>query len=235
MQGCLDERTILDVAEGSLEASRQAGVADHLDTCELCRQLVALAAREDRGDEPDDAAPPPTLPSRQWLSQGQTVGRYTILKFLGAGGMGAVYAAYDPQLDRKVALKLLRPGGGAASARERLATLLQREGQALARVSHPNVVAVYDAGTFEDQVFVAMEFVEGENLRAWLAVKPRPWREVLRVLSEAGAGLCAAHEVGLVHRDFKPANVLLDGSPAADRGPSSVSARIGKNCQKSVP
>ena len=132
------------------------------------------------------------------------VGRYYVLEGLGAGGMGVILAAYDPELDRRVAVKLLRAGPGPlASAR------LLREAQALARVSHPNVVQIHDTGVQDDQVFLAMELVDGVNLRVWLDEGPRPWRTILRVFVEAGRGLAAAHAAGIVHRDFKPENVLI--------------------------
>ncbi len=138
------------------------------------------------------------------------VGRYVVLERIGAGGMGVVYAAYDPELDRKVALKLLHPERtGAAAEEHRLR--LQREAQAIARLSHPNVVAVFDAGTLDEQVFVAMEFVAGRTLRQWLREEKRSWREIVAVFLAAGRGLAAAHDAGLVHRDFKPDNVLLGG------------------------
>jgi eukaryotic-like serine/threonine-protein kinase len=142
------------------------------------------------------------------LTPGTTVGRYMILSRLGSGAMGVVYAAYDPELDRKVALKLLHPRGGSSlDSRVRL----MREAKALARLSHPNVVAVHDVGTFAERVFLAMEFVDGKTLSAWLKdqVSPRPWPEVLALLRDAGAGLAAAHAAGLIHRDFKPDNVLI--------------------------
>jgi eukaryotic-like serine/threonine-protein kinase len=143
--------------------------------------------------------------------QGQQVGRYMLLKAVGQGGMGVVYAAYDPELDRKVALKLLHPGGrrwDRAQARARL----QREAQAMARISHPHVIPVFDVGTHQDQVFVAMEFVEGGTLSDWLKKGEHTWREVLALFLQAGEGLAEAHAAGLVHRDFKPANVLLGKS-----------------------
>jgi tetratricopeptide (TPR) repeat protein len=149
-------------------------------------------------------APPASAPT---LTLGALVGRYLILDRLGSGGMGVVYAAYDPELDRKIALKLLRPdSAGGSGGRSRLL----REAQAMARLSHPNVVAVFDVGTFGDDVFVAMELVEGTTLKQWLKAQPRPIREVLAVFVQAGRGLEAAHERGLVHRDFKPENVIVD-------------------------
>ena len=138
----------------------------------------------------------------------QQIGRFMVLSTLGRGGMGVVYTAYDPELDRKVALKLVHLRGDAehlALARERLL----HEAQTMAQLSHPNVVAVYEVGSVDDQVFLAMEYVRGDSLRVWLQT-PRPWRELLAVFLQAGAGLDAAHKAGIVHRDFKPDNALVD-------------------------
>lgn len=154
---------------------------------------VAGASRADRVARP-------SLPER--------LGRYRVLSTLGSGGMGIVYAAYDPELDRKVALKLIRPGVDDDEARSRLV----REAHAMARVSHPNIVPVYDVGVHEERVYVAMEFVRGGTLREWLGAERRGWREIREVFVAAGRGLEAAHEVGLVHRDFKPENVLVGDS-----------------------
>jgi hypothetical protein len=124
--------------------------------------------------------------------------------------MGIVFAAYDPQLDRKVALKLLRTGLQLPTkdAQKRL----RREAQAIAQLSHPNVVQVYDVGmTDDDELYIAMEFVEGDTLTTWLKNYPRTWREILDVFRQAARGLAAAHGVGLLHRDFKPDNVLVGG------------------------
>jgi len=144
------------------------------------------------------------------LTRGAAIGRYIVLALVGRGGMGEVYAAYDPELDRKVAVKLLRvkPGNGVSLAEGRHRTL--REAQAIARLSHSNVVVVYDVGTFEDKVFIAMEYVEGNTVTYWLQARQRTWQEILKVFMAAGSGLAAAHEKGLVHRDFKTDNVMID-------------------------
>src|SRR4051812_12479072 len=143
------------------------------------------------------------------LARGASIGRYVVLGLVGRGGMGEVYAAYDPELDRKGAVKLLRvkPGAGVSLTEGRQRTL--REAQAIARLSHPNVVVVYDVGTFEEKVFIAMEFVEGHTAGFWAQSQNRTWQETLKVYLAAGRGLAAAHEKGLVHRDFKPDNVMV--------------------------
>jgi tetratricopeptide (TPR) repeat protein len=134
---------------------------------------------------------------------GSVVDRYTLLEKVGAGGAGWVYSAYDAKLDRKVALKVLRRRS------EEYEALLMREARAMARLSHPNVVAVFDTGVIGERVYLAMEFVHGGSLRRWQRSARRGWREVVRAYIEAGHGLSAAHAAGLVHRDFKPDNVLV--------------------------
>ena len=155
---------------------------------------------------------PPASGNEPGLSEGAIIGRYVVLGLLGRGGMGEVYAAYDPELDRKIAVKLLRARGHGDAAVAEGKTRLLREAQAIARLSHPNVVVVYDVGTFRDSVFIAMEFVEGNTVGYWLEAKPRKLKEVLDVFMAAGRGLVAAHAAGLVHRDFKPDNVMITRS-----------------------
>jgi len=143
---------------------------------------------------------------------GVMLGRYLVLEPLGRGGMGVVLAAFDSALERKVALKLVRPPGREPKAAARSRSALRREAQALAALAHPNVVPVYDVGEFSipdspPGLYIAMELQPGQTLRQW-AKKPRPWRDIVDVFLDAGRGLAAAHRAGIVHGDFKPANVV---------------------------
>jgi tetratricopeptide (TPR) repeat protein/predicted Ser/Thr protein kinase len=158
--------------------------------------------------EPTSAETEP-LPSR--------IGRFKVLKRLGSGGMGVVYVAYDDALGRKVALKVLRTSAISAAKRAKARDRLKREAQAMAKLSHPHVITIYDVGQIDDQIFLAMEFVKGVTLTKWLrsaegpnGPRRRTWQEVLVVFIQAGRGLSAAHRNGIIHRDFKPDNVLID-------------------------
>ncbi|MFO7566044.1 MAG: serine/threonine-protein kinase [Enhygromyxa sp.] len=144
---------------------------------------------------------------------GAKLGRYVVLSHMGTGGMGVVYAAYDPELDRRIALKLMHParsGGGVdPQATERASRRMLAEAKAMAQLSHPNVITVHDVGTIDGRVFIAMEFVEGVPLSTWMREPGRDWQALLELFIRAGRGLEAAHAAGLVHRDFKPDNVLV--------------------------
>ena len=144
----------------------------------------------------------PASTSEQW--SGRRIGRYFVIDVLGEGGMGVVLRAYDPRLQREVALKTLRVAGNTGATRQ-----LVREARAMAQVNHPNVLPIYDVVDDEDGGFLSMELVEGQALSQWLAEERHSWREIIRVFVEAGRGLAAAHQHGLVHRDFKPGNVLI--------------------------
>ena len=143
------------------------------------------------------------------LEAGDRLGRYVVLEIIGAGGMGEVYSAYDPELDRRIALKVIRPSADDSETLTTARGRLLREAQAMAQLSHPNVISVFDVGTLADNVYVAMEYVEGQDLRAWAALERPEWREVLELYIAAARGLAAAHDADMVHRDFKPDNVLL--------------------------
>jgi hypothetical protein len=211
----LDDNAASEFVSGSLPPSAVGKVEGHLAGCRECRALVAALAA-DPGDDSNaatfrherlSASQVGELP-RKTLAIGDRVGRYLVLSAIGAGGMGVVFAAYDPQLDRKIALKLLRSGLAVSSKDAR--TRLRREAQAIAQLSHPNVVSVYDVGTTDDgDLYIAMEFVEGDTLTSWLRKYPRTWREIIDVFLQAARGLWSAHGVGLLHRDFKPDNVLV--------------------------
>lgn len=159
----------------------------------------------------DETLPQVETLQEQRLGPGQLFGRYLIVQRVGAGGVGEVYSAYDPALDRRVALKVLRksPNEDATTASDRQASLV-REAKALASLSHPNVVTVHDVGRELDRTYIAMELVEGRDLKEWICENTdRPWKETLGMFINAGKGLHAAHIKGILHRDFKPANVLV--------------------------
>ncbi len=147
----------------------------------------------------------------------QRIGRFRVLDRLGAGGMGIVYTAYDEHLDRKIAVKVVREARARDDARDdgQARARLLREARALARLSHVNVVAVHEVGEHDGQVYVAMEFVRGRRLDRWLAApgeddaRARPWRVIVDMFIQAGNGLAAAHEAGIIHRDFKPPNAIV--------------------------
>ncbi len=182
----------------------------HLDGCIDCATAVAAMLR--------GAGPRPS-PSR---APGSSVGRYRVVRSVGRGAMGVVLLAEDPRLRRELALKLLR----CADRSGRVVARLRRESRALATLADPHVTAVFDVGQDGDDVFVAMEFVDGATLRAWLAARPRRLAEILDVFEQAARGLRAAHRAGLVHRDFKPENVLV-GRDGRVRVSDFGLARIG--------
>ncbi|MDX2087072.1 MAG: serine/threonine-protein kinase [Kofleriaceae bacterium] len=205
---CPGEETVAAYVAGQLARRERDTFELHLDACSACHELLAALGKAGvRKKVPLGsvtslgAAGPDELPAMTW-SPGEQLGRYVLLAQLGSGGMGVVYAAYDPELDRKVALKLLHRSDD--TARERL----RDEARAIAKLAHPNVVAVHDVGEAGDEVFVAMEHVDGETLRDWLEARRTP-AEILRVFVDAARGLAAAHAVGLVHRDVKPSNRMI--------------------------
>jgi serine/threonine protein kinase len=208
VNSCLSESRVLHLVQEGLASDPEARA--HLDSCDQCQALLAETART--------TGPTSSVETPRWSGEGPSalaavlapqVGRYRLSRALGAGAMGEVWAAHDPQLDREVAVKILRVE---ASDAPDVAERLLREARALARLDHPNVVRVYDAGEEGGRPFLVMALVEGRTLRAWLNERARPPGEILEVFQGAGRGLAAAHRAGIVHRDFKPENVFIDGA-----------------------
>jgi hypothetical protein len=226
---CLSESTLVGLLERRLPSKQREEIDAHLDACASCRRVVvdltAVLAGASTAAEDHTTHPARGSDHGPALELGVMVGRFVALELIGRGGMGTVYTAYDPELDRYIALKLLHHQARTVTGDRARAQILA-EAQAMARISHPGVVAIYEVGTFRDRVFAAMELVEGTTLRAWITEQARSWREVVAVFLLAGEGLAAAHAAGVVHRDFKPENVLLgrDGRvKVSDFGLSSLS------------
>ncbi len=185
--------------------------------------------------DPSSQAPTGTLADTDELvgtvahvDAGASVSRYVVLERIGMGGVGVVYAAYDPELDRKVAIKLLQVQQVADERTSVGGARLLREAQALARLTHPNVVTVHDVGTWDGRVFVAMEFVRGRTLSRWIAETSPDARAKVEMFVQAGRGLAAAHAEGLVHRDFKPENVIVGDDGRARVLDFGLARTIGK-------
>ncbi|HEY5926006.1 MAG TPA: protein kinase [Kofleriaceae bacterium] len=213
---CPDDNVLVAMVEQALEPALFAEVEVHIDSCEHCRKVVAAAIT---GKTLAVGTPAPDMADALASVVDVSIsGRYVIEAVLGRGGMGTVYLARDQTLNRDVALKLHRAGSG----NDRL----HREAIAMAKLAHPNVVNVFEIGSVDDRMYVAMEYVRGETLRGWLESGTRSWRQIIEMLLQAGAGLAAAHTAGLIHRDFKPENVLV-GEDNRPRVSDFGLARVG--------
>jgi eukaryotic-like serine/threonine-protein kinase len=182
MESCVETDELVAMLDGNLPSDRVEAVLVHVDRCASCAEVIANLARE---------------------SGLRGVGRYQLGRVIGSGGMGVVHEGWDPELRRRVAVKLVRPERSDDAAHARML----REARALARISHPNVVAVYDVGEHGGEIYVATELVDGETMATWC--EGRSARAIVEAWIQAGRGLDAAHAGGIVHRDVKPANVLV--------------------------
>jgi eukaryotic-like serine/threonine-protein kinase len=196
---CPSADEVAAVISGTVSAVERARFWQHAEQCESCRQIcsegISLAAGSKDSVALSTAA--------KTFAPGDSLGRYIILHELGRGGLGIVFAAYDPTLDRNVAIKILSHAGADAS-------MLLNEARTLAKLSHPNIVAVHDVGIEDGCPYVAMEYVVGQTLRQWMDGAPRTWMDIRDVFLKAADALHFAHSRGVVHLDFKPQNVLLN-------------------------
>ena len=191
---CLDDQLIADYLKRNLDEAALSAIEKHIAVCESCRVLIAELAHHSDLSWSCKVSPPAdtqmTSIDRK-LQSGTNVGRYVVLNYLGSGGMGVVYAAYDPELDRKIALKVTR--AELIQQKDKVANVrFQREAQAMARLTSPNVVTVHDVKTIDDQLVIAMEYIQGKTLRDWLKADVRSWKDIRDVYLDAAQGLQSA-------------------------------------------
>ena len=193
---CPDDNELAAYAQGRLGEADAAALEEHARACPICAEVIEELAQTETSASHTGA---PTL-----LAPGDRLGRYAIVGIIGAGSMGVVYRAEDPELERALAIKVI-PTPDRGEGRDRAA----REGRALARLAHPNVLTVLDVGVQDNAVWIATELVDGPNLDAWLAAEPRSVEAILATFADVAAALASAHAADLVHRDVKPANIFV--------------------------
>ncbi len=219
---CLDENEVVALATGTLAGDALTNAQSHLDSCVDCLDLLSMfqqSAVEDgdtlAGEGTASLAENQPIPLSESeeinlvAQEGTTIGRYKIIRSIGRGGMGVVYLARDPNLDRLVAIKLVKPSLQGDERAEHFERRLMREARAMAKLNHRNVLTIYDVGKHEGQVFLASEWIDGGTLEDWISGSTHRWQSVLSPFIDAARGLEAAHAAGLVHRDFKPSNVMV--------------------------
>jgi hypothetical protein len=205
-QRCMTHEELVSWADGKVDDSARQYALLHIADCEDCRQAVSALVRIE--------VEPSVALGDTLTGSPEMIGRFVIKQVLGRGGMGMVVAAFDPLLDRQVAIKVVSASADGDQLRE-FEARLAREAQVLAKFRHANVVAVHEAGRDGDRLYMVMDLVEGQTLRAWLVAQRPSWHEAIAMVAQAGAGLSALHAAGVIHRDIKPDNIMVDTSGKA--------------------
>lgn len=211
LSSCPSEDEFVALLDGTIESSRLQRMEEHLAACRACAETLGeLAKVWVHSSAPEEEKNVPEHDGFQ--SVDSVVGRYQVNALLGHGGMGVVYKAYDPELQRHVALKILRPDLYIPQQKEEHEARLLREARLLAALHHPNIPTIFEVGTWNHQTFLAIQYVDGKDLRRWLQTNRPSWREIVEIYLRVGSGIVAAHQAGVIHRDIKPDNILIENN-----------------------
>lgn len=225
---CPDEHLLMSYVHRSVDPNIRKQLDDHIDSCELCTEVLITLA---------ELIEPEALPSTEdWKNQ--SIHHYELLELLGSGGMGAVYEAYDTILKRRIALKMLNPDIRKETSKEQVKARMLREARALASLSHPHILPVYEVGTWNEQIYITMQLVDGHNLRSWIVHQQPSWIEVIQLFIQILRGLDAAHMAGITHRDVKPDNILItheNHAYLADFGLVSITPKSNADLAHTLP